>query len=108
MNAVKGMEYDHYTDSIYDTVECPECGMPIFGLEESDVGKEVECGCGEKVLIPDEDWVRKYIEDNTGHRVETVKCFSCGGKMIQHLYKRRGTWRVGHGECQDCGMRFIV
>lgn len=106
--ARKGIEYDMRSDSIYDMPECPECGRPLFGLEESDIGKAVECGCGKTIRIPDEEWVHKYLVDNTGSKTETIKCMRCGGRMEIVKYKRCGKWVTGHGKCLDCGIRFIV
>lgn len=105
--AQKGIDYDYRTDSIYDIVECPECQTPLFGLEETDIGKEVECVCGKKVMLPDEPWVHEYIEENTGHTTTTLPC-SCGGTITKHWYKTNGRWYVGSGSCDKCGLRFIV
>jgi DNA-directed RNA polymerase subunit RPC12/RpoP len=62
-----GIEYDAHTDSIYYVPECWCCGSPLSGLEESDIGTEIECpDCERKIRIPDVDWIRKYIEENSG------------------------------------------
>lgn len=107
--AVKGIEYDMHSDSCYDMPECPECGMPLFGLEESDIGKTIQHDyCETEVYIPDEEWIHKYFEDNTGSRTEEIKCMWCGGRMSVVKRKRCGKWVTGHGECLDCGVRFIV
>lgn len=105
----KGIEYDCYSDSIYDQPECPHCEMPIFGIKLDDIGKTFKCPCCEKEFtMTDSEWLRKYIEDFTGEKVEEQKCSSCGGKMTVHLIKRNGEWRTFSGECQNCGFRFIV
>lgn len=105
--ARKGIDYDYHTDSLYDIVECPECQTPLFGLKESDIGKEVECVCGRKVLLPDEPWVREHIEENTGQKTTTEPC-GCGGILTKQWFKMNGKWRIGAGYCDKCGMRFIV
>lgn len=109
MNSIKkGMEYDCFTDNIYDQPECPHCEMPIFEIGLADIGKTFKCQCCKKdFTVTDSDWLRKYIEDFTGEKVEEQKC-SCGGKMTVHMLKRNGKWRTFSGECENCGLRFIV
>lgn len=105
----KGMEYDLRSDSIYDCPVCPECETPIFGVKEADIGKEKECiCCNTKVLIPDEPWVRKYIEDNTGTRTEQDVCKICGGTVERTVTKINGRWQTISGICKDCGLRYLV
>lgn len=104
----KGIEYDMHSDSIYDMPECPECRMPLLGLEESDIGKDIECYCGETIHVPDEEWIHKYFKDNTGSKSEIIECIRCGGRMKIVQHKRCGKWVTGYGECLDCGTRFIV
>lgn len=104
-----GIEYDVHTDSTYHVPKCPICDIPLFGLEESDIGTEVECPCCKrKVTIPDADWIRKYIEDNTGTMTEEEECMFCDGKMTVKKIKVAGKWRTFSGVCQKCGARFIV
>lgn len=107
----KGIEYDCYTDSIYDQPECPSCGQPMFQLTFDDIGKTVECPCCEtKFTVTDSEWIRKYFENFTGENEKTEEhiCMECGGKMTVHLIKRNGEWRTFSGECESCGLKFIV
>lgn len=107
--AVVVPEYDFHTDSIYDMPGCPECQEGIYGLEASDIGTSIKCPfCNTEFTIPDEEWVHEYIRENTGSRQEETRCYSCGGRMKQVLYKRKGEWHIGCGECRDCGLKFIV
>lgn len=104
----KGMEYDCHSDSIYDQPECPHCEMPIFGIKLDDIGKTYKCPCCEKdFTVTDSEWLRKYIEDFTGEKTEEREC-RCGGKLTVRLFKRNGEWRTASGECEKCGLRFIV
>lgn len=104
-----GIEYDMHTDSTYKIPECPYCDIPLFGLEESDIGNEIECPCcNHKITIPNADWIRKYIRENTGSKTEEIECFKCGGRMTIKKYMMNGKWQTGHGECKDCGVKFIV
>ena len=107
--AVKGMEFDRYSDSIYDCPVCPECETPLSGVKKSDIGKSVPCGyCGAQVLIPDEPWIRKYIEENTGVKEDTVVCIQCGGNIKTKMIKTNGTWRTFGGICEKCGAKYLV
>lgn len=107
--AVKGMEYDMHSDSCFTVPECPDCGCPLF-IEEDDIGKTVECGCGEMVKIPDADWTRKYVEDFTGEYTEECECLNeeCNGVMKVYRRKYNGNWITAGGKCEKCGFRFIV
>lgn len=105
--AVKGLGYDMHSDSCYTIPECPECGSALF-IEEKDIGKAVECSCGEMIKIPDTEWTRKYVEENTGEKEEETTCMACNGTMKVRKYKRLGKWVTAGGKCEDCGMYFIV
>lgn len=73
-------DYDYHKDEIIEVPTCPVCNknkvlMPY--LINFETGKCENCGAqidltGEKM--------KKYIEDNTGHKEEEGKCFKCGGK----------------------------
>ena len=103
----KGTEYDSHTDTCYNMPVCPECGNPLF-IEEEDVGKVVECGiCHTRLTVPEEGWIRKYINDFTGQRIEEMPC-GCGGTMKIMRVKYNGNWVTAGGQCEKCGMRFIV
>lgn len=104
-----GIEYDMHTDSTYHVPECPICDIPLFGLEPSDIGTEITCPCCKRqILIPDENWIKTYIEENTGSKTEEMECMFCGGKMTVKKYMTNGKWQTAGGECKDCGVRFIV
>lgn len=104
-----GIEYDAHTDSTYHVPECPICDIPLLGLEMSDIGTEIQCPCCKRtLLIPDEEWIRKYIRENTGSKTEEIECFKCGGRMTIKKYMMNGKWQTGGGECKNCGVRFIV
>ncbi len=109
LRPIMGIEYDAHTDSTYYVPECWYCGMPLSGLEESDIGNEIECPyCERKIRIPDADWIRKYIEGNTGTMTDEEDCMFCDGKMTVKKIKKNGKWRTFSGVCQKCGARFIV
>lgn len=105
--ARKGTEYDMHSDSCYTIPECPECGMPL-PIVAKDIGRAVECFCGEMVRIPDTEWTRKYVEENTGEKEEETTCMACNGTMKISKYKRLGKWVTAGGKCEDCGMYFVV
>lgn len=107
--AVRGLGYDIHTDSCYTIPECPKCGGPLF-IDEDDIGKVVECGCGRMIRIPDTDWTRKYVEDFTGEKVEEMPCLTdgCDGVMKVKKVKRSGEWQTAGGQCEKCGAWFIV
>lgn len=106
--AKEGIEYDYHTDTTYPVPTCPHCGESFFPSEE-DIGKTFTCAfCMNRVTLPDAPWVRKYIDDNTGSKEETIKCSNCGN-MTMKIVKRKtnGEWRTAGGRC-ECGFRFIV
>lgn len=51
------------------------------------------------------------MKDENMKKTKTEVCFSCKHKtMVVHYRKKHNTneWKVGHGECTNCGTRFIV
>ena len=107
--ACKGLGYDMHTDACYTQPECPECGYPLF-IEEKDIGNTVKCTCGASLHIPDTDWIRKYVDNFTGQKEIEWPCMNdkCDGTMKVLKVKRNGNWVTAGGQCEKCGMRFIV
>jgi len=108
MKAIWGMEYDMHTDSIYHSPSCPKCEAPIFKEHE----RYLCISCGEEVEVDDpemQEWLR--VREET--REITQDCmFGCGGKDTVHIQQTRNPitlkWQTMYGECEKCGMSFIV
>lgn len=107
IKAVWGLGFDYRTDSLYDEPQHEDCHAPVDWDDES--GKYVCLGCGEEAEVDDD--MKKWIEERSETMTETDTCFSCGQKtMVTYKYKNFVTleWETGHGECTNCGVRFIV
>ena len=66
-------------------------------------------GCGEEAELTED--MKKWLEDRRGEKEKVEVCGACKQNTMHiHYYKNRNTteWEVGHGECTNCGMRFIV
>lgn len=95
-------EYDYRKDDCYERPVCPLCTQPLF----DDFEQCPNCG----LRFKQTEQLKKYIKDNIGSKVEYSTCLWCGGEdtMRHYLYKHRGKWVVGHGNCIKCKASFIV
>ena len=95
------MDYDHVTDDIYKRPGCADCQAPV--------GMDGKCfSCGKKYKLTDD--MKAWMDEMSGEKVEIGECIKCGGVMEMHLIRNpvSGTWQVGYGHCDKCGMKFIV
>lgn len=100
-----GLEYDYHNDKCYNEPQHEECGAPIY-FEEG--AYRCIC-CGEEMELTDD--MKKWIDERSGEKEECIPCMNCGKPTMKvHYYKNRNTleWETGCGECDSCGMRFIV
>jgi DNA-directed RNA polymerase subunit RPC12/RpoP len=119
MQAIWDNDYDSRTDSIYKRPCCPECGEPILLF-----GDAYHCvSCGEKVEVTNPE-MEKWFDDRAEIRYEQKDCprmplddegkefMGCGGKgTLRVLYVRNKAtleWQEAQGECEKCGLKFIV
>lgn len=118
MFAIWGIEHDHREDKYYDCPTCRVCMAPIYKD-----GEEYRCvSCQELFEVDDE--MREWIDARNETKVETGDCpvakskrgdvwtSGCGGVgTMKIVYVRNPVtmkWEVHHGECQQCGLRFMV
>lgn len=100
------LEYDMHTDETYSCPACPDCGTPIFSVEDDGNGY---CDiCEEKVALNERQ--KEWIEKSYGMEDRTEPCFICGSPSSVTYRKNpvTGEWVVAFGNCPHCGTRFIV
>lgn len=105
IKAVWQMDYDFRADKTYKCPMHEECGAPIMFYE----GKYICIGCGEEAELDPE--MKNWIDERSGEKVEVSECMQCGQKTMSMYYHKNPAnkkWEVGHGECTNCGCRFIV
>jgi len=72
---------------------CPNCDEPLYETERC-----VFCG---QEIEQDDEKLKEWLEPPV---VETMKCFECGGTLEFIRSKYNGH---RHGQCRDCGLRFM-
>ncbi len=72
---------------------CPSCNEPLYEIDRC-----VFCG---QEIDQDDEKLKEWLEPP---EVETMKCFSCGGTLEYVRSKYNGH---RHGQCRDCGMKFM-
>ena len=106
MKAIWDMDYDMSEDKCYDRPCCPECHAPIGRYED---GLYHCFSCGEVVDVTEPDMI-KWFSDREQTKTETSSCLKCDGEIETYYMKNPVTleWQVMGGQCNKCGMRFIV
>lgn len=100
-----GMDYDYHNDKCYKRPMHKECDAPIEDRE----GTYYCLGCGKTAEVTDD--MAKWIAKRKGSKVDTETCIKCGKKtckIVSYKNSYNLKWQVGHGECTNCGMKFIV
>lgn len=98
-------DYDYRNDKCYKAVGHKECYAPIF--EFNGIYKCVCCGKEARLNLAQRIW----YERRKGTKIKTEKCFGCGKRTMKVMYRRNHMtrkWECGNGECNDCGIKFIV
>ena len=104
------LEYDMHTDKCYKHPGCPKCDMPIYKDKEDGL---YHClSCGEEVFMEDPRMI-KWMQEREETKTEYEDCFlGCGGEKCVKVHYRRNPvtmeWQQAYGECEKCGLRFIV
>ena len=124
MEAIWDTDYDFFVeegeDGSFQRPMCPICHEPIGKIGE-DGDDSYRCyNCYEVVEVNDEK-MKEWFADREGIKTEIHEChkldigdgktIGCGEMTMEyHYYKdsRTGDWKLGGGQCKNCGTWFIV